>query len=121
MRVCPRVSALARIDARTDRRFFSLRALCLPRLDLCPLLSLAHAGSAHSRKPIRRYLRLDGNQIAALPATVFNGLTRLGYVASSPSTHAHGHMSALARTDTRTDETPTSAAALLSTCLPLWV
>ena len=56
-----------------------------------------------------------------LPETVFNGLTSLWYVASSPSTHAHGHMSALARTDTRTDETVTSTAALLSTCLTLWV
>ena len=105
----------------TGRACLPLRALCLPRLDLCPLLALSHSGSARSRKPIRRRLELHYNKLASLPATVFNGLTSLEYVASSPPMHAHGHMPALARTDTRTDETPTSAAALLWTRLPLWV
>ena len=73
----------------TVRACLPLRALCLSRLDLCPLLALSHSGSAHSRKPVRRGLRLEGNRLAALPATVFNGLTSLEYVASSPSTHTH--------------------------------
>ena len=104
----------------TTRACLPLRALCVSRPDLFPLLWVCPL-SEH----IRRMLRLDHNELVSLPATVFNGLTSLRYVASSPSTHtrthARRHISALARTDTRTDETLTSAAALLSTCLPLWV
>ena len=68
------------------RACIPLGARCLPRLDLCPLLALSHAGSARSRKPIRRSLSLNGNKLVSLPATVFNGLTSLLYVASSPCT-----------------------------------
>ena len=111
---CPCLSPAARPLSASSR---SVPSPCSLSLGVCPL-SETHpqvAGSVLERAclvagdgvqrphepPVRRVLSLRARARAR--------------------THTHGHMSALARTDTRTDEALTSAAALLSTCLPLWV